>query len=116
MVILQTIILKYDSCLSALNSENRMKERTPAGTVRNGRLTLKEPVLLECQRCHNRWLYTGHNPYFATCTWCKSTVLIRKHRLVAAVGKGQSLARPGQSTTVETKFMLDPKGAETPDG
>ena len=40
--------------------------------------TFKE---LQCQRCNNIWSYKGNNPYFATCSYCRSTVSIKKNKI-----------------------------------
>ncbi len=32
-------------------------------------------IILQCQRCSHQWTYTGRNPYFTLCTYCKTTVL-----------------------------------------
>jgi hypothetical protein len=71
-----------------------------ARTINEGHV-LKDPVFLICQKCNNKWLYRGRNPYFAICSWCKSTVQVRKHKLVATATGGKSLARPDHPITVE---------------
>ena len=36
---------------------------------------------LQCQRCNNVWSYKGNNPYFATCSYCRTTVSIKKNKI-----------------------------------
>ena len=38
---------------------------------------------LECPRCSKCWLYKGANPYYATCSFCKYSVNIRKNKIQA---------------------------------
>jgi hypothetical protein len=76
---------------------------------------LKEPVHIICQRCQNQWLYRGRNPYFAICTWCKSTVQIERHRVATATA-GLSFQGFGHAITAETQEKPQlPRGAN-PDG
>ena len=39
--------------------------------------------LLACRNCFNIWKYFGKNPYYATCTFCKSSVNIIKNKVQA---------------------------------
>ena len=53
---------------------------------------------LHCQRCDNIWHYKGNNPYFATCSYCRSTVSIKKSKiqvdsLVAASNQPDSIRK-----------------------
>jgi hypothetical protein len=76
---------------------------------------LKEPVPLECQRCHNQWVYKGKNPFFAICTWCKSTVQIERHKVATATG-GLSFQGSGHTIAAETGEPRPPVGAVIPNG
>ncbi len=38
-------------------------------------------TLLVCDNCLNNWRYFGKNPYYATCSFCKSSVNIRKNKV-----------------------------------
>ena len=40
----------------------------------------KEPIVLTCKRCKNTWSYRGTNPYFAACSYCKTSVPLPKHK------------------------------------
>ena len=44
-------------------------------------LPATERKKIKCQRCGRVWTYRGENPYFATCTFCKTTVSIRRSRV-----------------------------------
>jgi N-acetylneuraminic acid mutarotase len=64
----------------------------------------KEPIVLTCQRCQNTWEYHGNNPYVATCSFCKTTVSERKHKMVLQAGptlasQASSVDTAPQSTT-----------------
>jgi hypothetical protein len=45
--------------------------------------------MLTCKRCQNTWVYHGRNPYVATCTFCKTSISVKKHKV----------PQPGQDTT-----------------
>ena len=53
----------------------------------------KEPIVLTCKRCQNVWEYHGSNPYVATCSYCKTTVSVRKQKVATS---GQTLAGTNQ--------------------
>ena len=36
---------------------------------------------LKCNRCQKIWQYSGSNPYYATCTFCKTSVNVRKNKV-----------------------------------
>jgi len=38
-------------------------------------------IILQCQRCSHQWTYTGRNPYFTLCTYCKTTVRLKKSKI-----------------------------------
>ncbi len=40
---------------------------------------------LECKRCKNIWNYRGSNPYCASCSYCKSTVFLKKSSLLSDI-------------------------------
>jgi hypothetical protein len=42
------------------------------------------PILLRHKRCNNTWLYTGKNPFIATCSFCKGSVAIKKNTITKA--------------------------------
>jgi hypothetical protein len=44
-----------------------------------------EPVLLHHKKCRNTWLYTGNNPFVACCSFCKSSIRIKKNRVTKFV-------------------------------
>jgi len=48
--------------------------------VKKERLQQQQNIPLVCQRCGNSWLYKGCNPYFAICTFCKTTVQVRSQQ------------------------------------
>lgn len=56
-----------------IRTENRMS---------NVVIHKKEPIILICKRCGNQWPYRGNNPYVATCSYCKTTISLRKHRIL----------------------------------
>lgn len=39
-----------------------------------------ESVPLKCPNCGYEWTYKGDNPFYATCSRCKSSVNIKKQR------------------------------------
>jgi hypothetical protein len=43
----------------------------------------QEPIVLTCKRCQNVWTYQGNNPYVAKCSFCKTSVSVKKHRVGA---------------------------------
>ena len=65
----------------------------------------RDPITLTCKRCGNEWQYKGHNPYVATCTFCKTTISVLKHRKASQAG--QALER--QASTANT-VPLKPGG------
>ena len=58
---------------------------------------------LQCQRCGRQWIYHGQNPYFALCTFCKTTVSIKKNKLESLqsteLGGHNRLQRPQHCPT-----------------
>ena len=53
---------------------------------------------IKCNRCNRIWSYKGLNPYYATCTFCKTSVNIRKNKvqddyLVSASNQPDSIRR-----------------------
>lgn len=40
----------------------------------------QQDVSLVCQRCAHSWRYRGYNPYFAICSFCKTTVQVRRSK------------------------------------
>ena len=36
---------------------------------------------IKCNRCDRIWNYKGLNPYYATCTFCKNSVNIKKNKV-----------------------------------
>lgn len=38
-------------------------------------------IALKCQRCSYEWNYKGNNTYVATCSHCKTTVMIKKNKV-----------------------------------
>jgi ribosomal protein L37E len=55
---------------------------------------------LRCQRCGRQWVYHGRNPYFALCTFCKTTVSIRKNKIESL--QSAQVETQDQTTTVAT--------------
>ena len=53
-------------------------------------------IYLECSRCSKRWLYKGSNPYYATCSFCKNSVNIRKNIARANNYASQACGQPEQ--------------------
>jgi ribosomal protein L37E len=49
----------------------------------------QQTVSLVCQRCGHSWQYKGHNPYVAICSYCKTTVQIRKQISLKKIGGGK---------------------------
>lgn len=41
-------------------------------------------VFIKCQRCGHQWQYRGKNPFFTICTFCRTSVSIRKNRVKPA--------------------------------
>lgn len=39
-------------------------------------------VKLKCQRCARVWSYKGKNPYYGQCSFCKSSVNIKKAQVL----------------------------------
>ena len=37
-----------------------------------------QKIKLRCQRCLNEWEYQGSNPFYAICSFCRTTVSIKK--------------------------------------
>jgi hypothetical protein len=40
-------------------------------------------ILLQCHRCPNQWTYRGNNPFYGVCSFCRTTVNIKKNRIQA---------------------------------
>ena len=57
---------------------------------------LKIGKQLKCQKCGNLWFYKGNNPFYAVCSYCRTTVSIRKNRIQADAMIGVS-HQPDQS-------------------
>ena len=43
----------------------------------------QQKIKLRCQRCFNEWEYQGSNPFYAICSFCRTTVSIKKNRIQA---------------------------------
>ena len=52
-------------------------------TMNSGNNSNLNGTLLACHNCLKIWQYFGKNPYYATCTFCKSSVNIRKNKVQA---------------------------------
>jgi acetyl-CoA carboxylase beta subunit len=44
-------------------------------------LSNNKKLQIKCSRCTRSWWYSGLNPYYATCTFCKTSVNIRKNNV-----------------------------------
>jgi hypothetical protein len=53
--------------------------------MKNGKESNKQGIKLQCQRCEHQWTYTGKNPYFTLCTRCKTTVRLKKSKILKSV-------------------------------
>jgi hypothetical protein len=42
----------------------------------------QEPIVLTCKRCQNVWEYRGNNPYVAKCSFCKTSISVKKNRVL----------------------------------
>jgi hypothetical protein len=51
---------------------------------------------IKCNRCNRIWNYKGLNPYYATCTFCKRSVNLRKNKIQSDAVIGVS-HQPDQS-------------------
>ena len=47
-------------------------------------------------RCPNQWFYNGNNPFYGVCSFCRTTVSIKKNRIQADALIGVS-HQPDQS-------------------
>jgi hypothetical protein len=45
---------------------------------------------IKCNRCSRVWWYSGLNPYYATCTFCKTSVNVRKNKVQVDSGADQA--------------------------
>jgi hypothetical protein len=59
--------------------------------------------LLKCGKCLRIWPYGGKNPYYATCTFCKSSVNVRKNKVVQL---DSVVAALNQAGTMEEKVRI----------
>ena len=64
-------------------------------------------IRLRCGRCSHEWTYNGKNPYFTLCTFCKTTVRIKKNKIESL--QSVQVDRPVQTTTVATTTTI-PEG------
>jgi hypothetical protein len=46
-----------------------------------GIIIQEEPIMLTCKRCKNTWVYHGKNPYVATCSFCKTSISVKKSKV-----------------------------------
>ena len=51
--------------------------------IMNSNQLLKTGIELKCQKCGKLWFYKGNNPFYAICSYCRTTVSIRKNRIQA---------------------------------
>ena len=61
-------------------------------------------VRIKCQRCGHERTYRGANPFFTSCTYCRTTISLRKIKNKLAGSKGDCGLRPTQpvEATVES--------------
>jgi hypothetical protein len=66
---------------------------------------LKKSIKLACKRCQNEWNYRGSNPFYATCSMCKTSVRIKDNLTQSDLPVGQpsneieSNSHPAQKIT-----------------
>jgi hypothetical protein len=51
-----------------------------------GIIIQQKPITVTCKRCQNVWEYHGNNPYVVTCSFCKTTISLRKFREIPQSG------------------------------
>jgi Zn finger protein HypA/HybF involved in hydrogenase expression len=86
-------VLKYVIC----NTTYRMTENLKTVCFQN------EPTSLHCKRCSKVWKYKGNNPYVASCPYCKTTVTIRRHKVLQT---GHGFETLGQFVATEQPSMI----------
>jgi len=64
-------------------------------------------IPMRCLRDGNTWVYHGKNPYVAACTFCKSSLSIRKNRLDA---QGIPAKSSPESLNLSPKEVLNSNG------
>jgi hypothetical protein len=42
-------------------------------------------VFIKCQRCGHQWVYRGKNPFFTICTFCRTSISIKKNKVETAL-------------------------------
>ena len=63
------------------------------------KLITKRVIPLKCKKCGNEWEYAGKNEYFASCSYCRTSVNIRK-QVNAPLEDESGIAAPGSSSKV----------------
>jgi hypothetical protein len=44
-------------------------------------ITNTKKIQIRCKKCSRVWWYSGLNPYYATCTFCKTSLNISKNKV-----------------------------------
>jgi late competence protein required for DNA uptake (superfamily II DNA/RNA helicase) len=71
------------------------------------KLVTKRVIPLKCKRCGNKWNYAGSNMYFATCSYCKTCVNVKKQLNApleneSEIGSSDSSSKVAQTTETPT--------------
>jgi hypothetical protein len=68
--------------------------------MENNKVEEKRGTGLKCQRCNWEWIYTGRNPYVATCPFCRTNISIRKYKRLLEQRKKENKLQQIQSKGV----------------
>jgi hypothetical protein len=70
-----------------------------------------KPITVTCKRCQNVWDYHGNNPYVVTCSFCKTTISLRKYRQVPQSQSGQDTIQAQTAGAGTPLSVTSSKGA-----
>ena len=43
--------------------------------------TKSDGIIIKCQRCGHQRMYRGKNPFFTICTYCRTSISIKKNEV-----------------------------------
>jgi hypothetical protein len=84
-------------------SKNTIKHTCGRMVCMQACIDSSEGVRIKCQRCGHERTYRGSNPFFTSCTYCRTTISLRKIKNNLAGSKGDCALCPTQPVEATIK-------------
>jgi len=69
-------------------------------------MTNSDTITLKCKRCLHVWDYSGGSKYYASCSYCRTSVNIEKNRLVRSEACAAKQENMNQRILLHNKLKL----------